>query len=340
MIKVLVVDDSALVRKVLSQLINQESDMEVVGTAPNPFIARDKIVKLKPDVLTLDIEMPKMDGLTFLKKLMQHFPIPAIIVSSVTKKGCKVSLKALELGAVEVVPKPGEAYSVKSIELDLLKAIRSAANANVKKIILDANQNFTPVKIKTTKKILAIGSSTGGTEALKKVLLKMPKDCPPTVCVQHMPAAFTKAFAERLNNACAMEVKEAENGDVVSLGKVLIAPGDYHMLLKRDGARYYVKIKKGPRVWYQRPAVDVLFNSVADNAAENSVGVILTGMGKDGATGLSRMKNAGAVNIAQDENSCVVFGMPKAAIDLGCIDYVEDINDIALRIQNLYDEQD
>lgn len=333
--RVLIVDDSALVRKMLAQLINQESDMEVVGSAPNPYVARDKIVELKPDVMTLDIEMPKMDGLTFLSKLMQHYPIPTVIVSSVTKKGCQISMKALELGAVEVVPKPSEAYSITSIETQLITAVRNAARARIiKRAPIDPATipEAKPLGIVTTNKILAIGASTGGTEALKAVLARLPKNTPGTVVVQHMPANFTKAFAERLNGICHMEVSEAVDGDAVTTGKVLIAPGDWHMVLRRDGARYFVKLKQGPRVWHQRPAVDVLFNSVADFAGTNALGVILTGMGKDGADGMKRMKDAGAMNIAQNEASCVVFGMPKAAIEAQAVDYIDHLDEIPNRI--------
>ena len=341
-IKVLIVDDSAVVRKVLSQLVEHEPDMEVVATAQDPYVARDKLVTLKPDVMTLDIEMPRMDGLTFLKKVMAHFPIPTIIVSSVTKQGCETSLKALEIGAVSVVPKPSEAYSIESIEGQLLHAIRSAAmvrmnSAKPQPMPTTHDPVSQPPKniissITTTNKIIAIGSSTGGTEALKDVIYKFPPNTPGTVVVQHMPAGFTAAFAQRLNQSAQMEVREARDGDSVTPGLVLIAPGDFHMVLRRDGARYLVRLKRGPQVWYQRPAVDVLFKSVAEFAGANAVGCILTGMGKDGAAGVRLMKDAGSINVAQDEKTSVVYGMPKAAFETGAIDYVEPLNHIADKI--------
>jgi two-component system chemotaxis response regulator CheB len=337
-IKVLIVDDSAVVRRVLTQLITAEPDMEVVATAPDPYSARDKLVELKPDVMTLDIEMPRMDGLTFLKKVMQHFPIPTIIVSSVTKQGCETSMHALDIGAVSVVPKPSEAYSIESIEPQLLQAIRAASMARIQRPTVQPTQRqqaYEPPKITsitTTNKIIAIGSSTGGTEALKEVLNRMPSNSPGIVCVQHMPAGFTKAFADRLNTTAQIEVREGKDGDPVHPGLALIAPGDYHMVLRRDGARYLVRLKKGPQVWHQRPAVDVLFKSVADFAGNNACGVVLTGMGKDGAAGCKLMKEAGSINIAQDEKTSVVYGMPKAAYETGCVDYVLPLFDIAAKI--------
>ncbi|MCD4650604.1 MAG: chemotaxis response regulator protein-glutamate methylesterase [Candidatus Cloacimonetes bacterium] len=337
-IRVIIVDDSAVVRRSLKQIIDAEPDMEVVGTAPDPYQARDKLVKLKPDVITLDIEMPKMDGITFLGKLMHYMPIPTIIVSSVTKRGCEVSLHALELGAVEVVPKPSEAYSIESIETVLIQAIRSASRATVRKIARSKALPREIIQIRTTNKILAIGASTGGTEALKEVLTRLPANCPGTVVVQHMPPGFTTAFSQRLNELCAMEVKEAENGDLVQNGICLIAPGDYHMLLKRVGAKYFVQIKKGPRIWHQRPAVDILFKTVASSAGRNAVGVILTGMGKDGAAGMELMKKSGAINIAQSEKTCVVFGMPKVAIESGVVNHIEDIDKIPRKILEILEK--
>jgi two-component system chemotaxis response regulator CheB len=338
-IKVLIVDDSAVVRKVLTQLITAEPDMEVVATAPDPYSARDKLVELKPDVMTLDIEMPRMDGLTFLKKVMAHFPIPTIIVSSVTKQGCETSLRAMDIGAVSVVPKPSEAYSIESIEPHLLAAIRAASVVRLARPQIAAQVAAQPVRepakitnITTTNKIIAIGSSTGGTEALKEVLNRMPSNSPGTLCVQHMPAGFTKAFADRLNTTSPMEVREARDGDSVTPGLALIAPGDFHMVLRRDGARYLVRLKKGPQVCHQRPAVDVLFKSVAEFGGSNTVGVVLTGMGKDGAMGVKLMKEAGSINISQDEKTCVVYGMPKAAFETGCIDYVLPLLDIPAKI--------
>ncbi len=334
-IKVLIVDDSAVVRKVFSEQLSKQRGIEVVGTAPDPYVAREKIVKLKPDVITLDIEMPRMDGITFLKKLMQHYPLPVIIVSSLTSKGSKIALEALSLGALEVISKPSEAYSVGDMGVQLAEKIRAVYGVKLK----PANSRMperpmagvieSKALSATTHKIIAIGASTGGTEAIKQVLIRLPRNSPGVVVVQHMPAQFTTSFAERLNELCPMTVKEAENGDTVTTGQVLIAPGNFHMLLKRSGARYYVEVKTGPLVHYQRPAVDVLFKSVARFAGANALGIILTGMGKDGAAGLLEMKNAGAVNIAQDERSSVVFGMPKEAIAIGAADYVLDINSIA-----------
>jgi two-component system chemotaxis response regulator CheB len=334
-IKVLVVDDSAVVRKVFSEQLSKEKDIQVVGTAPDPYVARDKIVALKPDVITLDIEMPRMDGITFLKKLMQHFPLPVIIVSSLTTKGSKLALEALSLGALEVISKPSAAYSVGDMSIQLAEKIRAVHRV---KLTPASHRRTTPQPVgalesralaATTNKIIAIGASTGGTEAIKKVLTQLPHNSPGVVVVQHMPAGFTSSFAQRLDELCPMNVKEAQNGDTVTNGQVLIAPGNYHMIFKRSGARYYVEIKTGPLVHYQRPAADVLFRSVARYAGANAIGIILTGMGKDGAKGMLEMKKAGAVNIAQDEKSCVVFGMPKEAINLNAVDHVHDIHKIA-----------
>lgn len=340
-IRVLVVDDSAVVRKTLSRLIDSEPDMEVIGTAPNPYIARDKLVKLKPDVMTLDIEMPKMDGITFLNKVMHYFPIPTIIVSSVTKQGCATSMKALELGAVSVIPKPSEAYSIDSIEHLLINNIRAASRVTVKKLKIESKkETLKPFHITTTDKIIAIGASTGGTEAVRSVLEMLPSNTPGILVVQHMPKGFTKAFAERLDLSCKFKVKEAEDGEIFRQNTAYIAPGDYHLLLKRSGGHYVVRIKKGPLVWYQRPAVDVLFKSVALSAGQNAVGVILTGMGQDGAKGLSLMKEHGAVTISQDEKSCVVYGMPKAAFETGAVDYVETLDLIAKKIQDVIQKKE
>ncbi|MFO7886094.1 MAG: chemotaxis response regulator protein-glutamate methylesterase [Desulfobacteraceae bacterium] len=335
-IRVLVVDDSAVVRKVFFEQLSKEKDIEVVGTAPNPYIARDKIVKLKPDVVTLDIEMPRMDGITFLKKLMVYYPLPIIIVSSLTIKGSDVALEALSLGALEVIAKPGSAYSVDEMGMQLAEKIRAVSCVNVKPVNQKKKmfENHVPkvaarAMTATTDKVIAIGASTGGTEAIVKVLTKLPQNSPGIVIVQHMPAQFTKSFADRLDSLCPFKVKEAEDGDTVQNGTALIAPGNFHMLLKRSGARYYVNVKKGPMVHHQRPAVDVLFKSVAAYAGANALGIILTGMGQDGAAGLLNMKQAGAVTIAQDEKSCVVYGMPKEAVACGAVDYIQDINNIA-----------
>jgi len=340
-IKVLVVDDSAVVRRVFSEQLSRQKGIVVVGTAPDPYVARDKIVKLKPDVITLDIEMPRMDGITFLKKLMKYFPLPVIIVSSLTTKGSKLALEAISFGALEVISKPGTAYSVGDMSIQLAEKIRAVHGARLpsSSIRNKKPQPSAPIKslTRTTNKIIAIGASTGGTQAIKKVLTQMPRNSPGIVVVQHMPAQFTTSFSERMDELCQMSVKEAQNGDTVTNGQVLIAPGNFHMLLKRSGARYYVEIKKGPLVHYQRPAVDILFKSVARYAGANALGIILTGMGKDGAAGMLDMKKAGAVNIAQDEKSCVVFGMPKEAIGIGAVDHVQDIYCIADKTISILD---
>ncbi|MBP8697027.1 MAG: chemotaxis response regulator protein-glutamate methylesterase, partial [Syntrophobacterales bacterium] len=289
---------------------------------------------LRPDVVTLDIEMPRMDGITFLRKLMKHYPIPVIIVSSLTPKGGKLTLEALDIGAVEVIAKPGAAYTVGDMSAQLAEKIRAASRARIVKRQGDGPGIGGPPEpvralAQTTNQVIAIGASTGGTEALKAVLTRMPVNSPGIVVVQHMPANFTTAFAERLDSLCSMTVREARNSDSVTQGTVLIAPGNYHMLLRRSGARYYVEVKDGPMVHHQRPAVDVLFKSVAQVAGANAVGVILTGMGADGAAGMLEMKKAGARTIAQDESSCVVFGMPKEAIKLGGADKVLPLDQIA-----------
>lgn len=333
-IKVLIVDDSATVRKIFSEELSKEPDMEVVGAAPDPFIARDKIVYLHPDVITLDIEMPRMDGLTFLKKIMQYHPLPVIIVSSLSPQGSKMALEALESGAVEVLAKPGASYSVGEMSTQLKDKIRAAAGVNLRQIRRPVPSSPAPAGVishaltETTQKVIAIGASTGGTEALRGVLMNVPENISGILIVQHMPAQFTTAFAERLNRLCPIEVKEAKEGDSVLNGKALIAPGNFHMLLKRVGAKYIVQIKNGPLVHHQRPAVDVLFNSVAQHAGANAIGVILTGMGADGSQGLLKMKEAGAKTIAQDEATCVVFGMPKEAIKIGAVDRVVPIDRI------------
>jgi two-component system chemotaxis response regulator CheB len=326
-IKVFIVDDSAIVRKIFSEEISKESDMEVIGTAPDPFVARDKIVQHKPDVMTLDIEMPRMDGLTFLKKIMKHYPLPVLIVSSLTPNGSKMAMEALEYGAVDVLSKPGSSYSVGDMSAQLKEKIRAAARANLNRVSAPTTRQeptgtITKALTETTQKLIAMGASTGGTEALKEVLVRMPQNSPGIVIVQHMPPLFTTAFAERLNRLCSVEVREAKDGDSVLNGQALIAPGNFHMLMRRSGSRYYVNIKDGPMVHHQRPAVDILFNSVAQYAGANAIGVILTGMGADGAQGMLRMKEGGAKTIAQDEASCVVFGMPKEAIKLGAVDRV------------------
>lgn len=339
-IKVLVIDDSAMIRKVFSSELEKDPEIEVVGTAPDPIVGRDKIVQLRPDVITLDIEMPRMDGLTFLEKLMTHYPMPVVVVSSLAKKGGDVALRAMELGAVEVISKPGSAYSVGDMSEQLIEKVKAASKVKVFKKpdsrhAFNTEHPVTPTAlsmVKTTNKIVAIGASTGGTDALREVISKFPANFPPTVVVQHMPANFTKAFADRLNQLCEVEVKEAVDGEYLSVGKVLIAPGNKHMEIRRSGANYYVALIDGPMMFHQRPAVEILFNSVAKYAGKNAIGVILTGMGKDGAVGLLNMRQAGANTIAQDEKSCIVFGMPKEAIDVGAAQVIKPLQSITQTI--------
>ena len=324
-IRILIVDDSAIVRRILTEALSGESDIEVVGTAPDPYVARDKILALHPDVLTLDIEMPRMDGLTFLKKLMHFHPLPTIIISSLAQPSCLVALQALEFGAVEVLAKPGGPYSVGELRQNLAHKVRAAAAARIRRPepagAAREAKPAPPARLVAPAlpcaAVLAIGASTGGTEAIANVLTRLPQSCPGLVITQHIPAQFSRAFAKRLNDLCAMEVKEAEDGDTLRSGLALIAPGDFHMLLRHSGGRYYVSVKTGPRVCYQRPSVDVLFASVAEAAGADAVGVLLTGMGNDGAQGLLKMRQAGAHTIAQNEATCVVYGMPREAVELG-----------------------
>lgn len=340
-IKVLIIDDSAMVRKVFEQELSKDPEIEVVGTAPDPIVGRDKIVYLKPDVITLDIEMPRMDGLTFLEKLMKHYPLPVVVVSSLAKRGGDVALKAMELGAVEVISKPGSAYSVGDMSEQLIEKVKAASKVKVfKKADLPTSSASAPVaamKVATTNKIIAIGASTGGTEALREVVSRFPSNAPPIVIVQHMPQNFTKAFADRLNQICQVQVKEAVDGEYLSIGKVLIAPGNQHMEIRRSGTNYYVTLFDGPMMFHQRPAVEILFNSVAKYAGKNAVGAILTGMGKDGAQGLLNMRQAGANTIAQDEKTSIVFGMPKEAIDIGAAQVVKPLQSITQTIMDFCD---
>jgi two-component system chemotaxis response regulator CheB len=325
-IKVLVVDDSAIVRKILTETIAAEPDMEVVGTAPDPYVARDKILALNPDVLTLDIEMPRMDGLTFLKKLMLYHPMPVIVISSLGHSSCEASVEALRHGAIEVLAKPGGPYSIGELRTALAAKLRAAASARIRNVVPVAvtPRPRPPVRAGGFRQdaIIAIGASTGGTEAIREVLMEMPADTPPIVITQHIPQAFSAAFAGRLNQLCAMEVREARDGDEARPGLALVAPGNYHMLLRRAGGGFRVQVQDGPQVCYQRPSVDVLFASVAESAKDRAVGALLTGMGSDGAQGLLRMKRAGARTIAQNEESCVVYGMPREAVKLGAADQV------------------
>lgn len=322
-IRVLIVDDSATARAVLREILESDPAIEVVATASDAYIARDKIVELKPDVVCLDVEMPRMDGITFLKRLMHYMPIPVVMVSSLTQHGAKTTLEALDSGAVDFVGKPhSHIYDgIDTMREELLSKIKMASRVRVRQRSLQSVQQANTTSLaETTNKILAIGASTGGTEALKDVLMGLPRNAPGTIIVQHMPSNFTGPFAERLNSLCAMEVREARNGDSITPGVALIAPGDYHMVVRRSGARYYVEIGSGEKISGHRPSVDVLFNSVAKIAGSNAIGVILTGMGADGARGLLAMRNAGARTLGQDEASCVVYGMPKVAYELGGVE--------------------
>ncbi len=339
-IKVLIVDDSAIVRKILSEAVAAEPDMEVVGTAPDPYVARDKILALKPDVLTLDIEMPRMDGLTFLKRLMRHYPLPTIIVSSLGQASCATALEALRCGAVEVLCKPAGPYSVGELRHSLATKIRAAAAATPRSI-----PDTAPVPSPIDKKqaaalpatgrlhyhpatVITIGASTGGTVAIQDIFLRLPADIPGMVVTQHIPAGFSLAFANRLNQICRIEVREAVQGDIVRPGLALIAPGDYHLLLRRTASGYMVELTQGPQVCYQRPSVDVMFASVAQVAGAHAIGVLLTGMGSDGGRGMLALKRAGAQTIAQDEASCVVYGMPREAVRLDAVSTIASLSDM------------
>jgi len=332
MIRVLIIDDSAIVRSVLSREISAMPDMDVIGVAPDPFVARELIAQSKPDVITLDLEMPRMDGITFLSKLMKHYPIPVIVVSSLTPQNSEMALIAMECGAVDVVVKPSETYSIDQVIPDLIRKIRIAATIPTERLLCSKPQQISSKLSVTTNKIVAIGASTGGTRALERILPTLPKTAPGIMITQHMPAGFTKSFADRLNKLCSVEVKEAENGDAVVSGRVLIAPGNYHMILKRDGARYIASVINGEQVHHQRPSVDVLFQSVASNAGQNSIGIILTGMGSDGASGLKSMRDSGAITVAQDRESSVVWGMPGEAVKLNAAQFVLPLSEIFPKI--------
>jgi two-component system, chemotaxis family, protein-glutamate methylesterase/glutaminase len=355
-IRVLIVDDSAIVRKILADALSGEPGLQVVGTAPDPYVARDKILALAPDVITLDIEMPRMDGLTFLRKLMRHRPMPVVVISSLAQHSCRAAIEALELGAVEVLAKPGGPYSVGELRDSLAAKIRAAASSRIRQAAgpetvpsepaqpaapppattpppaaapKAASVRAFPGPCQAPNTLIAIGGSTGGTEAIARVLCGLPKDSPGVLVVQHIPPVFSRAFASRLNDMCALEVKEAEDGDSLRPGLALVAPGDFHMVLRKQGARYFVNVKGGPKVCYQRPSVDVLFFSVAETAGPSATAALLTGMGADGAQGLLKIRQTGAHTIAQDEASCVVFGMPREAIELGAAEKVLPLDRIA-----------
>jgi len=346
---VLIVDDSALVRQSLSEILSSDPRFEVLGTAQNPFEAAEIIKDKVPDVISLDVEMPLMDGITFLQKIMSQHPIPVVICSSLVGKNTETALKAIEYGAVEIIEKPrlGTKQFLQESRIKICDAVKAASMVKVKliqeprrvepKLTADAviMKPKSKAMIQTTEKVVVVGASTGGTEALRALLEKLPPDGPAMVIVQHMPEHFTASFAKRMDALSRISVKEAENNDSVLRGRALIAPGNRHLLLKRSGARYYVEIKEGPLVCRHRPSVDVLFRSAARYAGKNCVGVIMTGMGDDGARGMRELKEAGAVTIAQDEKSCVVFGMPREAIKLGAIDRVLSLDSIAGEILNI-----
>lgn len=341
-IRVLIIDDSALVRDILSKGISADSNFEVLGTAPDVYIGRDLIVKHKPDVITLDIEMPKMDGVEFLRRLMPQFPIPVVVVSSLTQKGKQVTFDALEAGAVDYVSKPEAdvARGLNEMMAELRNKLRIASRANVShwknKRIIKRSPGAKPAALaESTDKVIAIGASTGGTEAIRQVITELPIAMPGILVVQHMPKGFTKTFADRLNDLAELNVKEAEDGDRITMGKVFIAPGDYHMKVQRSGGQYLVRIVEGDKVSGHRPSVNVMMHSVAEHVGANAFGVILTGMGSDGATGLKAMRDAGAKTIGQNKSSCIVYGMPKVAFEIGAVEKQMDLNLIANGIINL-----
>jgi two-component system chemotaxis response regulator CheB len=342
-IKVLVIDDSALIRSLLTEIINSQPDLEVVGAAPDPLVARDMIKQLNPDVLTLDVEMPKMDGLEFLERLMRLRPMPVVMVSTLTERGSEITLRALELGAIDFVTKPKMSIvdGMHEYTNQIADKIRAAAQARIVSLPRQspaAKNPDVPAMLRnpllSSEKLLIIGASTGGTEAIKAFLLQMPSDCPGILITQHMPAGFTKSFANRLDSLCQISVKEAEGGERILPGHAYIAPGDKHLLLARSGANYVTQLSDEPPVNRHKPSVDVLFASAAQAAGKNAVGVILTGMGKDGAAGMMQMKTAGAYNYAQNEESCVVYGMPKEAVAHGGVDEVAHLLDLPKLVLN------
>jgi len=334
LLKVLIVDDSALMRQLLTKILSSDPELVVVGTAGDPFVAREKIIALKPDVLTLDIEMPRMDGLTFLEKLMRGHPMPVIMISSLTDKGADTTLRALGLGAIDYISKPKLDVSNGTIEhaSEIIAKVKAAARARVRRAsVTIAQPNVSSAKtyqFSATHKVVAIGASTGGTEALKELLLPLPADFPGIVIVQHMPETFTRQFAERLDSLCKIRVKEAQDGDRILPGHALLAPGGHHMAVIRRGMEYAVHVYRGERVNRHMPSVDVLFSSCARSLGRNAIGVMLTGMGDDGSRGMLEMKQADAFNIAQDESTSVVFGMPREAILIGAVDQVLPLSQI------------
>lgn len=345
-IKVLIIDDSAIVRQTLAEIFSSDPVIEVIGTASDPYIAAKKMREEVPDVITLDVEMPRMDGVTFLQKIMNQHPIPVVICSSLAVNRSETTMKLMEYGAVEIIQKPslGTKEYLRESRIKICDCIKAASIARIKRIpkqkeiqpkltadaVLPKARN--KAMVKTTEKVIAVGASTGGTEALRILFEGLPMDCPGVVVVQHMPENFTKAFAKRLDSICLPTIKEASNNDSVLRGQVLIAPGNHHMLLKRSGARYYVEIREGPLVSRHRPSVDVLFRSAARYAGKNAIGVIMTGMGDDGAKGLLEMKEQGAFTVAQDEATSIVFGMPQEAIKLNAVDKILPLEKISSTI--------
>ncbi|MCK5663200.1 MAG: chemotaxis response regulator protein-glutamate methylesterase [Thiotrichaceae bacterium] len=352
-IRLLIVDDSALIRQMLTQIFLSSDDIEVVGTAVDPIAAREKIKRLNPDVLTLDVEMPRMDGLTFLRNLMRLRPMPVVMISTLTEKGAAVTLEALALGAVDFVAKPkvDVSNSLNEYAEEIIAKVKIAAKAHVRELgvkpiakkgvpsvpvkhLADAIIQAAPVKkhFKTTDKIIALGSSTGGTEAIKEVVIGLPHTAPAIVISQHLPSAFSKSFAKHVNEATEMQACIAQHGQQILPGNIYIAPGDQHLLIKRDGARYICQLNDGPPVNRHKPSVEVMFRSVAQNVGSNAVGVMLTGMGADGAKAMKEMKDAGSVNIVQDEASSVVWGMPGEAFKQGAADYIVPLEKVAAQI--------
>jgi len=351
-IKVLIVDDSAVVRQTLSEILSSDPHIEVLVPAADPYVAVDRMREEVPDVITLDVEMPRMDGLTFLHKIMSQHPIPVVMCSSLTEAGSDTALKALDYGAVEIITKPrmGTQQFLEEARVSICDVVKAAAGAKPRAIPVRAHRvepkltadvimaKPTKAMIATTEKVIVVGASTGGTLALEVFLESFPPDCPGIIIVQHMPEHFTTAFSKRLDSFCEITVKEAENNDTVIRGRALIAPGNHHLLLKRSGARYYVEIKDGPLVSRHRPSVDVLFRSTARYAGKNAIGIIMTGMGDDGAQGLREMKDAGAATIAQDEATSVVFGMPQEAIKRGGVDKVLPLDRISREALHLSEQ--
>jgi two-component system chemotaxis response regulator CheB len=347
-IKVLIVDDSALIRGVMKEIISAQPDMEVVGAAPDPLAARELIKQTNPDVLTLDVEMPKMDGLDFLERLMRLRPMPVLMVSSLTERGSEITLRALELGAVDYITKPKMSIQSGMLEYAELIAekIRIAARARVRATPPPLAQGQGSAALASVRnplisseKLIIIGASTGGTEAIKEFLVQLPSDSPGVLITQHMPEGFTRSFANRLDKLCKISVREAEGGERVLPGHAYLAPGHSHLKLVRSGANYMTQLDDGPPVNRHRPSVDVLFESAAQAAGKNAVGVILTGMGKDGAAGMLKMKEAGAYNLAQDEASCVVFGMPREAIAIGATHDVGPLSELPGRVMMVFSSQ-